>query len=170
MRLRPVLWMHLLAGNAAITRFFGKRLRTEETTGHRSLSALTSSAESKRSRNACFYFPDQAGLGRNRVQRYKCQQCGKRFSEPRQKPFDSDVPLPQETVCRILHCLVEGNSVRGTARLCDVEKRNGTLRQLCKRLTRLTYAFSSIMGQPPSCAGTPLCILQSVTGFKDHSA
>ena len=23
----------------------------------------------------------------------------------------------------ILHCLVEGNSVRGTARLCDVEKR-----------------------------------------------
>ena len=31
--------------------------------------------------------------------------------------------LPQETVCRILHCLVEGNSIRGTARLCDVEKR-----------------------------------------------
>lgn len=23
----------------------------------------------------------------------------------------------------ILHCLIEGNSVRGTARLCDVEKR-----------------------------------------------
>jgi IS1 family transposase len=33
------------------------------------------------------------------------------------------VRLPQETVCRILHCLVEGNSVRGTARLCGVEKR-----------------------------------------------
>lgn len=31
--------------------------------------------------------------------------------------------LSQETVCRILHCLVEGNSVRGTARPCDVEKR-----------------------------------------------
>ena len=30
--------------------------------------------------------------------------------------------LPQETVCRILHCLVEGNSVRGTARLCGEEK------------------------------------------------
>ena len=65
----------------------------------------------------------KAGLGRNQVQRYKCQQCGKRFSEPRQKPFGADVRLPQETVCRILHCLVEGNSVRGTARLCDVEKR-----------------------------------------------
>jgi hypothetical protein len=34
-----------------------------------------------------------------------------------------DVRLPQETVYRILHCLVEGNSIRGTAHLCDVEKR-----------------------------------------------
>jgi transposase-like protein len=59
----------------------------------------------------------------NRVQRWKCQQCGKRFSEPRQKPFGADVRLPAEKVKMILHCLVEGNSVRGTARLCDVEKR-----------------------------------------------
>lgn len=65
----------------------------------------------------------KAGRGRNDVQRWKCQQCGKRFSEPRQKPFGADVRLPEETVVRILHCLVEGNSVRGTARLCDVEKR-----------------------------------------------
>ena len=65
----------------------------------------------------------KAGRGRNNVQRFKCQQCGKRFSEPREKPFGTDVRLPEETVIRILHCLVEGNSVRGTARLCDVEKR-----------------------------------------------
>lgn len=63
----------------------------------------------------------KAGLGRNRVQRFKCQQCGKRFSEAHQKPFDSDVRLPLAKVIAILHCLVEGNSVRGTARLCDVE-------------------------------------------------
>jgi IS1 family transposase/transposase-like protein len=61
--------------------------------------------------------------GRNRVQRWKCQQCGKRFAEPRQKPFGEDLRLPAETVERILHCLVEGNSVRSTSRLCDVEKR-----------------------------------------------
>lgn len=65
----------------------------------------------------------KAGRGRNDVQRWKCQQCGKRFSEPREKPFGTDVRLPKETVVRILHCLVEGNSVRGTARLCGVEKR-----------------------------------------------
>ena len=61
--------------------------------------------------------------GRNQVQRFKCQQCGKRFSEPQQKPFGEDVWLPKETVALILNCLVEGNSVRSTARLCDVEKR-----------------------------------------------
>lgn len=65
----------------------------------------------------------KAGRGRNNAQRWKCQQCGQRFSEPRQTPFGADVRLPQETVCRILHCLMEGNSIRGTARLCDVEKR-----------------------------------------------
>src|ERR1700730_12022281 len=65
----------------------------------------------------------KAGRGRNSVQRFKCRTCGKRFSEPQQKPFGADVRLPQETVCRILHCLVEGNSMRGMARLCDVEMR-----------------------------------------------
>jgi|ERR1700733_3462885 transposase-like protein len=63
----------------------------------------------------------KAGKGRNQVQRYKCQKCGKRYTEPQEKPFGADVRIPKETVARILHCLVEGNSVRSTARLCDVE-------------------------------------------------
>jgi transposase-like protein len=63
----------------------------------------------------------KAGKGRNDLQRYKCQQCGKRFTEPHEKPFGTDVRLPKETVTRIIHCLVEGKSVRATARLCDVE-------------------------------------------------
>src|SRR5438445_8499872 len=61
--------------------------------------------------------------GKTRVQRWKCQQCGKRLSEPPQRPFNADVRMPHEKVAMILHCLVEGNSVRSTARLCDVEKR-----------------------------------------------
>jgi transposase-like protein/IS1 family transposase len=66
----------------------------------------------------------KAGLNKYGVQRHKCQQCGKRFTEPRtpgQTPFGEDVRLPIEKVIMILHCLVEGNSVRSTARLCDVE-------------------------------------------------
>jgi len=63
----------------------------------------------------------KAGRGRKQVQRWKCQQCGKRFTEPREKPFGADVRIPAEKVRMILNCLVEGNSVRATARLCDVE-------------------------------------------------
>ncbi len=61
--------------------------------------------------------------GTKRVQRWKCQQCNKRFSEPQAKPFGQDVRLPVEKVTMILRCLAEGNSVRSTSRLCDVEKR-----------------------------------------------
>jgi len=61
--------------------------------------------------------------GRTKIQRYKCKQCGKRFADSQAKPFGANGRLPQEKVEMILHCLVEGNSVRSTARLCDVEKR-----------------------------------------------
>jgi len=61
--------------------------------------------------------------GKNRVQRSKCQQCGRRHSDPPQRPFNEDIRLTPEKVAMIPHCLAEGNSVRGTARLCDVEKR-----------------------------------------------
>jgi transposase-like protein/IS1 family transposase len=61
--------------------------------------------------------------GAKKVQRWKCQQCNKRFSEPQPKPFGADVRLPVETATMILRCLAEGNSVRSTSRLCDVEKR-----------------------------------------------
>jgi len=60
--------------------------------------------------------------GIQKIQRYKCKSCGKRFSEAQEKPL-GDVRLPDHKVSLILRCLVEGNSVRGTARLCDVEKR-----------------------------------------------
>jgi IS1 family transposase len=61
--------------------------------------------------------------GAKKVQRWKCQQCSKRFSEPQSKPFGADVRLPAEKVTMILRCLAEGNSVRSTSRLCNVEKR-----------------------------------------------
>jgi IS1 family transposase/transposase-like protein len=66
----------------------------------------------------------KAGRNKYGVQRHKCQQCGKRYTEPRppkQTPFGEDVRLPMDKVCMILNCLVEGNSVRSTARICGVE-------------------------------------------------
>jgi transposase-like protein/IS1 family transposase len=59
----------------------------------------------------------------HRVQRWKCQQCGKRFAEAHEKVFDGETRLPKEKVLLILHLLVEGNSIRSTARIADVEKR-----------------------------------------------
>ncbi len=65
----------------------------------------------------------KAGKGRNELQRYKCQQCGKRYTEAHDRPFGEDVRVKQDVVVSILHCLLEGNSVRSTARLCGVEPR-----------------------------------------------
>jgi transposase-like protein/IS1 family transposase len=65
----------------------------------------------------------KAGRARNGAQRFKCQQCRKRFTEAQERLFDGDSRLPEEKTLMILHCLLEGNSVRSTARLCDVEPR-----------------------------------------------
>jgi transposase-like protein/IS1 family transposase len=63
----------------------------------------------------------KAGRAKSGLQRFKCQQCSKRFTEPVERLLDSNSRLPEEKVIMILHCLVEGNSVRSTARLCNVE-------------------------------------------------
>lgn len=65
----------------------------------------------------------KAGRGKNGAQRFKCQQCRKRFTEPTERLFGQDSRLPEETSLRVLQCLLEGNSVRSTARICDVESR-----------------------------------------------
>ena len=51
----------------------------------------------------------KAGKGRNDLQRYKCQQCGKRFTEPHDIPFGADVRVPESKTTMILHCLLEGH-------------------------------------------------------------
>lgn len=71
--------------------------------------------------NNCRIKTVKVGKGRNQLQRYKCQQCGKRYTEAHEKPFGEDVRVKQDVVVSTLHCLLEGNSVRSTARLCDVE-------------------------------------------------
>jgi len=65
----------------------------------------------------------KAGRSKNGAQRFKCQQCRRRFTEAQERIFGSDSRLPQETALRILQCLLEGSSVRSTARMCDVEPR-----------------------------------------------
>jgi transposase-like protein/IS1 family transposase len=63
----------------------------------------------------------KSGRARNGAQRFKCQQCCKRFTAPTDRVFSTDSRLPEVTVLRILNCLLEGNSARSTGRLCNVE-------------------------------------------------
>jgi IS1 family transposase len=69
---------------------------------------------------------------------YRCLGCDRFFSERRFTGY-SGLKLPPEKIVRIVHCLVEGISVRATARLLDVEKKT-VLRvmrhavKLCRRV------------------------------------
>ncbi len=59
--------------------------------------------------------------GKKRVQRYRCADCGKTFSDD---PVKLDGMLvPQETALRIAHMLVEGVGINSIARLVGVHKK-----------------------------------------------
>lgn len=60
-------------------------------------------------------------FGRTRAgsQRYRCRRCRKTFCEPRRTVGNHYTSF--DKTCAVAHCLVEGNSVRSTARLTGVE-------------------------------------------------
>jgi len=61
------------------------------------------------------------GKHRNGLQRYRCQQCRKTFTEPHERPLDN-MTLPFEKAEQILALLVEGCSVRSVERLTGVHR------------------------------------------------
>src|SRR5438105_10400338 len=61
------------------------------------------------------------GKDRKGNQRYRCLDCGKTFSGPKDKPLD-EMRLPMEKALLVLQLLVEGNSVRSIERITDVGK------------------------------------------------
>ena len=60
--------------------------------------------------------------GRNAsgTQRYRCRGCRRIFSEPRRTV--GNMYLPFDTAKRAVNLLVEGNSIRSTARIMDIER------------------------------------------------
>jgi len=61
------------------------------------------------------------GKHRNGLQRFRCSQCRKTFTEDRQKPLDEmRIPLAKATM--ILKLLVEGTSVRSIERVTQVHR------------------------------------------------
>jgi transposase-like protein/IS1 family transposase len=72
----------------------------------------------------------RAGKHRNGLQRFRCTQCNKSFTEPHERPLD-EMRLPIEKAEAILKLLVEGVSVRAIERLTEVH-RDTILRLLVK--------------------------------------
>lgn len=62
------------------------------------------------------------GKHRNGLQRFRCNQCRKTFTEDHERPLD-EMRLPLEKAELCLRLLVEGNSIRSTERITGVEKR-----------------------------------------------
>ena len=58
----------------------------------------------------------------HRIRRLYCKSCGHRFSE-REGSLMARTKLPEETVVRIIKCLVHGCSIEATADICEVTPR-----------------------------------------------
>jgi transposase-like protein/IS1 family transposase len=64
----------------------------------------------------------KSGKHRNGLQRFKCAQCRRTFTEEQQRPLDN-MRLPMDKAIMCLKLLVEGNSIRSTERITGVEKK-----------------------------------------------
>jgi transposase-like protein/IS1 family transposase len=69
----------------------------------------------------CNNLTKKFGKDRKGNQRFQCLTCKKTFIEPQEKPL-GDMRLPMEKALMILKLLVEGNSIRSTMRITDVDK------------------------------------------------
>jgi transposase-like protein len=61
------------------------------------------------------------GTGERKKQMLKCTECGKRFSETQNTIFFNSNYTPK-TIQQIIRCVAEGNGVRGTARILELDK------------------------------------------------
>jgi transposase-like protein len=72
------------------------------------------------------------------IRRLYCSSCGKRFSE-RQGTLMRYSKLPEQTVVRIVKCLVHGCSMEATADICEVAPR--TVQALLEKAGRRAGDF-----------------------------
>lgn len=57
----------------------------------------------------------------NRIQRFKCKECGETFSKDQNKPFE-DLRLAPDKIKQIVSFLCEGIGIRASARLANVHR------------------------------------------------
>jgi len=69
----------------------------------------------------CCAIAKRFGYDRKQNQRFRCLQCGKTFTEPRNKPL-GDMRIPIEKAMLCLQMLVEGCSIRTIERITGIGK------------------------------------------------
>jgi transposase-like protein/IS1 family transposase len=69
----------------------------------------------------CNSLAKKHGKDRNGNQRFRCLACGKTYIEPKDKPL-GNMYLSEEKAIQCLKALVEGNSIRSTERMTDVNR------------------------------------------------
>jgi len=93
------------------------------------------------------------GKHRNGLQRYRCNQCRKTFTEDHATPLDT-MRLPMEQATAILKLMVEGMSIRSIERITGVH-RDTILRLLLlaaeKITAKLRHAFENLAFQRIQC-------------------
>jgi transposase-like protein len=61
------------------------------------------------------------GKHRNGLQRYRCAQCGKTYTEAHEKPLEG-MTMPMDKALLALRLLVEGNSIRSIERTTNTHR------------------------------------------------
>ena len=61
-------------------------------------------------------------FGPKRIQRWRCKQCKKTFSEDQDRPLDT-MRIPMDKAVMALHLLLEGNAVASVERVTGLHKR-----------------------------------------------
>jgi transposase-like protein/IS1 family transposase len=93
------------------------------------------------------------GKHRNGLQRYRCNQCRKTFTEDHAAPLDS-MRLPMEKATQVLRLMVEGMSIRSIERITGVH-RDTILRLLLlaaeKITAKLRHKFENLVVERIQC-------------------
>jgi transposase-like protein/IS1 family transposase len=60
--------------------------------------------------------------GAKKIQRYRCLECGKTFSEDQEKPLE-DMRIDLDKALQVINLLVEGVGINAASRLADIDKK-----------------------------------------------
>jgi transposase-like protein/IS1 family transposase len=90
---------------------------------------------------ACEIRCQRFGKHRNGLRRFRCPQCHKTYTEPHKATLEGSY-IPQERVVLALRLLLEGNSLRSTQRITDLD-----INTLMKLLVKAGEKCEKLMGR-----------------------